>query len=240
VAVGGESAAARAHCEAHDGWVRCLTTSPDGQYLLSGGNDRLVKLWNIADGTLVREFAGHDSHVYSLAFHSSGQFALSGDLRGNVHQWDVAAGKLVRSFDAKALWSYNGGQGVDFGGVRALAVSADGKWLAAGGLFNASNPRPSRSARCCWLGLAKTAAAYRRGAEGLSGGCVSSRRLADRANGGNSGGQVLFWKPEQNKEFHRYALPNTIRDLDLHPDNIRIVTSHHDRHLRISQLTPKA
>jgi hypothetical protein len=32
------------------------------------------------------------------------------------------------------------GQGVDYGGVRDLALSADGKYLACGGLIEASNP----------------------------------------------------------------------------------------------------
>lgn len=231
--------------DAHAGWVRCLVTSPDGQFLLSGGNDRLAKLWNLTDGTLVREFAGHDSHVYSAAFHPSGQFAVTGDLHGNVHHWEVATGKLVRSFDAKALWSYNGGQGVDFGGVRALAISADGKLLACGGLFNASNPLGAVHDPTVLLFDWETQKQLQQHiAEGLKG---SIWRLAFHPDGwliggtgGTSGGHLLFWKPEQNKEFHSYKLPNTVRDFDLHPDNVRAVTSHHDRNLRINQLTPKA
>lgn len=229
----------------HAGWVRCLTTSPDGKLLLSGGNDRLVKLWNIADGTLIREFAGHDSHVYSVAFHPSGQFALSGDLRGHLHQWDVGTGQLVRSFDAKALWSYNGGQGVDFGGVRALAVSADGKLLAAGGLFNASNPLGAvHDPTALVFEWESQKQVQQHIAEGLKGSLWRLMFHPDGwligGSGGTSGGHLLFWKPEQAKEFHRYQLPNTVRDFDLHPDQQRIVTSHHDRHLRITQLTPKA
>ena len=70
-------------------------------------------------------------------FIRKGQFLLSGDLMGVLKQWDVASGKLVRTFDAKPLHTYEGGQQVDYGGVRALAVSPDGKWLAAGGLYKA-------------------------------------------------------------------------------------------------------
>lgn len=230
--------------EAHNGWVRCLATSPDGKLLLSGGNDRLAKLWNLADGTLIREFSGHDSHVYSVAFHPSGQFALSGDLRGHVHQWHVATGALVRSFDAKTLWSYNGGQGVDFGGVRAMALSADGKFLACGGLFNASNPLGAVHDPIVLLFEWESQKLVQQHiAEGLKGAIWRLVFHPDGwligANGGTSGGHLLFWKPEQNKEFHRYGLPNTIRDFDLHPDGARIVTSHHDRHLRVTRLTAK-
>ncbi|MFO0918347.1 MAG: WD40 repeat domain-containing protein [Planctomycetaceae bacterium] len=231
--------------DAHQGWVRGLVTSPDGQFLLSGGNDRAVKLWNLADGTLIREFTGHDSHVYSVCFHPSGEIALSGDLHGNVHQWEVATSKLMRSFDAKALWSYNGGQGVDFGGVRALAVSADGKSLAAGGLFNASNPLGAvHDPLVLLFDWESQKVLQQHIADGLKGSIWRVVFHPDGwligVSGGSTGGHVLFWKPDQNKEFHRYQLPNIARDLDLHPDQIRIVVAHHDRHLRVSQLTAKA
>ena len=126
--------------EAHKGWIRSLVTSPDGKLLASGGNDNRVRLWNVADGKLVHELAGHQRNVYSVEFHPGSQFVLSGDLMGVLKQWDVATGKEVRTFDAKPLHTYEGGQQVDFGGIRALAVSPDGKWLAAGGLYKASNP----------------------------------------------------------------------------------------------------
>ncbi len=94
----------------------------------------------MADGTLVKEMAGHEKQVYSVTFHPDGKSLFTGDLGGSVRQWDTAAGTELKKLDAAALYSYNGGQGVDFGGVRSLAVSADGKFIAAGGLHKASNP----------------------------------------------------------------------------------------------------
>ena len=126
--------------EAHKGWIRSIDVSPDGTLIATGGNDNLVRLWNAADGKLVRELPGHERHVYSVAFHPAGQFLLSGDLVGVINQWEVASGKVVRAFDAKPLHTYEGGQQVDYGGVRAMAVSPDGKWLAAGGLYKGTNP----------------------------------------------------------------------------------------------------
>lgn len=231
--------------EAHQGWVRTIATSPDGRWLASGGNDRRVKLWNLTDGTLVREFVGHETHLYGLAFHPSGEFLVSGDLKGSVKQWKVADGSLVRSFDAKALHSYNGGQGVDFGGVRTLAMTSDGKSLACGGLHKAENPLGAVHEPLVLVFDWESQKLLRSHvAEGVKG---VAWRVAYHAagfligvSGGSSGGFLLFWKPEQDKEFHRFQLPSLARDLDVHPDGIQVATAHYDRVVRISRLTAKA
>ena len=58
-------------------------------------------------------------------------------------------------------------------------------------------------------------------------------------SGGSDGGFLIFWKADQDKEFHKLKLPNTARDMDLHPDGLHLATAHHDHHVRISKLTPK-
>ena len=55
--------------DAHAGWIRAVAVSPDGKLIASVGNDRLVKLWSLADGSPVRELRGHESQVYNVAFH---------------------------------------------------------------------------------------------------------------------------------------------------------------------------
>lgn len=230
--------------DAHAGWIRGLSVGGEGKLLASCGNDKLVKLWNLADGVAVRSFTGHECHVYSVLFHPSGQFVLSGDLKGQVHQWETATAKLVRTFDAKALHSFNGGQGVDFGGVRAMAISPDGKYLAAGGLFNASNPLGAVHDPVVLLfewesqKLVQTHIA-----EGLKGSIWRLLFLPDGTltgvSGGSSGGTLSFWKPDQNKELFRFQLPNLARDFDIHPDGIQLAVAHFDKNLRLCKMAAK-
>jgi hypothetical protein len=50
---------------------------------------------------------------------------------------------------------------------------------------------------------------------------------------------LMFWKPEEEKEFHKLKLKDTARAMDMHSDGIQIATVHYDRHLRISKMAAK-
>ena len=121
--------------------MRALAVSPDGSIVASCGNDRMVRLWSFADGSPLLELPGHELPVYRVLFTPDGRTLISADLRGVVIEWDHRPGKEARRLDAGKLSKHNAaGQGVDYGGVRDLALSADGKYLACGGLIEASNP----------------------------------------------------------------------------------------------------
>jgi WD40 repeat protein len=152
---------------------------------------------------------------------------------------------LVRPFDAKALHTYEGGQQVDYGGVRAIAVSPDGKWLAAGGLHKGTNPLGAVNEPLVLLFNWESQKVERQQvAEGIPGGVIWRLRwLADGSlmgvSGGTSGGFLLFWKPDAEKAYHKFQLPALARDMDLHPDGIRVATAHSDKQIRITRLAAK-
>lgn len=239
---GSDSTKPRRRIEAHHGWIRALAVSPDGKILASGGNDRMVRLWDAATGRLIRELSGHAGHVYSVEFHPDGRSVFSGDLLGSVRQWDAATGKSLGSFDAKALHTYDGGQQVDFGAVRGLAISADGAQVAAGGLHKATNPLGAVHEPLVLVFDAKTRKLNRTlVADGITSGVIwRLRYLADETlmgvSGANSGGHLLFWKAGADKEYHRLALPGSARDMDLHPDGLRVATAQADGSLPIIRL----
>lgn len=117
--------------DAHDGWVRQLALSADGERVATCGKDKVIRLWSTADGKKLQEITAQGEDVYSVAFHPDGKSLVSGDLKGIVKQWDLATGNAVREFDAKILYMLSMIQ--DVGGVRVLVFDTDGKTLAVAG-----------------------------------------------------------------------------------------------------------
>ena len=230
---------------AHDGWIRWLAVHPNGELLATCGNDLTVKLWSSTTGERVRTLAGHEKHVYSLLFHPAGELLLSGDLKGVVNLWEVDSGKLLRSFDAKDLYLYHGGQQVDYGGVRCLALSRDGQELACGGLHKGSNPFAGVQEPLVLIFDWESGTQLRtHEATEIDRGIIWRLHYQDDgtllgASGGGSGGFFLFWKSDKT-QIHKFKLPNTILDMDLHPNRVDIVTAHYDGHIRISRMATES
>ncbi|KAJ2911769.1 hypothetical protein MD484_g8642, partial [Candolleomyces efflorescens] len=66
------------------------------KYILTGGQDRTVRLWNANLGTEIKTFSGHGYEVLSLTVaHDNAKFASSGGDRA-VFVWDVATGQTIR------------------------------------------------------------------------------------------------------------------------------------------------
>ncbi len=230
--------------DAHDGWVRAVTVSPDGKLLASCGNDNLVKLWTL-DGKLVRSLPGHSRHVYNVAFHPDGQQMASCDLLGSVKHWEVGTGKLVRDLDAGVLHKYDTTFRASIGGARSMMFNKDGTQLALAGITNVSNAFAGVGNPVVvlfdWVSakrqfLLQPAQAF----QGTMWGVVQHPTGFWIGAGGGSGGALWFWKGDADKAFHTVKLPNNGRDISLHPNGIRLAVPHADGAIRFYDMIAKS
>ncbi len=122
--------------QAHDGWIRQLSVSPDGDYIATCGRDQFVRVW-APDGK--RKFERkHDEDIFAVNFAPGATRLFFADLKGKVVLLDWSTNKIVREFDATALYKYDRIQ--DVCGIRILQLLDNNKTLLVAGT------KPSRGA----------------------------------------------------------------------------------------------
>src|SRR5439155_653295 len=82
----------------HTAGVGAFALSADGTTLVSGSDDKTLKLWDIPSGREVRAFAGHTAAVWACALSADGGTLVSGSHDKTLKLWDVASGKELASF----------------------------------------------------------------------------------------------------------------------------------------------
>ncbi len=101
--------------------VQSVAVSPDGNQLLSGGDDKGLKRWEMSSGRLRNVFKRHTKTVSSVAFSPDGSKAFSGSWDETAKSWNLSTGELLRTFEGHAH------------AVLSVAVSPDGARLLVGG-----------------------------------------------------------------------------------------------------------
>jgi WD40 repeat protein len=81
----------RADWKGHDGTVLALAVSPDSRMLATGGEDRMIWLWEIPGGRPLAHWQGHEGAVTALAFRLGGRGLASGASDGVLKLWDLAS-----------------------------------------------------------------------------------------------------------------------------------------------------
>lgn len=90
----------------HVGRVLCTLYHPNGNYFVTGSEDKTLKVWNPKDHTVLVSFDGNDDSVYSLAYATQENLIVSGSADNVVRSWRVTQnnngntqGALVRQFN---------------------------------------------------------------------------------------------------------------------------------------------
>jgi WD40 repeat protein len=77
---------------------RSLRFSQDESLLLTGGNDKKVKLFNAATGEMIRTYAGHTGNVGTACFNLDESKVISGSYEDNtILIWDKNSGVVLKT-----------------------------------------------------------------------------------------------------------------------------------------------
>ncbi len=183
---------------AHINWVSSVAYAPNGDKMVTGGNDRLVKIWDSA-GTLLHTCTGHADEVKQVKVTSDNQFVLSASKDKTIKVWDLNTGALLRTITGHTA------------SVNGIAISPDSKKVVSA----------SQDGSCkIWeIGnghLLKTFGVIDSGAINT----VSWSPLGDKIVTGNARSDLSVWgvssalsvSDQSNQGFDIKVLPNPVRN----------------------------
>lgn len=105
----------------HQKAVRALCIHPQEHLLISGSNDKTIKIWDLHKGQLLKTLSGHAGSVIAIAISPNGELLASGSGDNTIKIWNLATGKLLSTLIGHTGW------------VNTVAFSPKGNTLASGG-----------------------------------------------------------------------------------------------------------
>lgn len=90
--------------QGHDGWVSCVRFSPSTSnttpLIVSGGWDKMVKVWDLTTCKLKTDLPGHTGNINTVTVSPDGSLCASGGKDGTAMLWDLNEGKYLYMLDA--------------------------------------------------------------------------------------------------------------------------------------------
>lgn len=107
--------------QGHSSIMNTISYSADGNYIVSGGQDGKIKVWNVQSGFCFVTFSEHTSAITSIKFSKSKKFFVSASLDGTIRAYDMNRYRNFRTFTAPRLVQFS-----------CVAVDYSGELIAAG------------------------------------------------------------------------------------------------------------
>ena len=70
--------------------------------MLSGSNDKSIRVWDVETGAQVSTLTGHGGTVYGLAVHGDRLFSASGD--GTIRVWALGTWAALQTVNAHGVY----------------------------------------------------------------------------------------------------------------------------------------
>jgi centriolar protein POC1 len=84
----------------HTNWIRSAQFSPDARIIVSGSDDKSVKIWDVANKKNLMSFTDHTEIVRDVKFHPDGTCVASCSDDSKIKLWDLRSKRLLQHYDA--------------------------------------------------------------------------------------------------------------------------------------------
>ncbi|XP_004302002.1 PREDICTED: WD repeat-containing protein 48 [Fragaria vesca subsp. vesca] len=82
----------------HKESVYALAMNDSGSLLVSGGTEKVVRVWDPRSGSKTMKLRGHTDNIRALLLDSTGRFCLSGSSDSMIRLWDLGQQRCVHSY----------------------------------------------------------------------------------------------------------------------------------------------
>ncbi|KAK7269263.1 hypothetical protein RIF29_21984 [Crotalaria pallida] len=82
----------------HKESVYALAMNEGGTLLVSGGTEKVVRVWDPRSGSKTLKLKGHTDNIRALLLDSTGRFCLSGSSDSMIRLWDLGQQRCVHSY----------------------------------------------------------------------------------------------------------------------------------------------
>lgn len=84
----------------HSNSVFALCYSKDGKYLVSGGRDAMLKVWDVENNfELLHDIPAHTLHINTIVFNPENTLLATGSMDKTIKIWDAKTFKLLKVID---------------------------------------------------------------------------------------------------------------------------------------------
>jgi WD40 repeat protein len=115
----------------HTDMVRSVNFCADGKRIVSAGNDKIIRVWDVDTGREIQQCIGHGSWIYSVLFRPDDcRRILSGSCDATMRLWDTETGKELIRFPHPVDTVRTVAYGSEGSGSRRIFVPRGGRLYA--------------------------------------------------------------------------------------------------------------
>jgi WD40 repeat protein/serine/threonine protein kinase len=106
--------------EGHTDAVFSVAVSLDGRHIVSGSQDKTLRVYEFGTGRCINTLQGHTDAVFSVAVSPDGRHIVSGSRDNTLRVWDIETGRCLNTLQGHT------------DAVFSVAVSLDGRHIVSG------------------------------------------------------------------------------------------------------------